>query len=443
MNRVGYRIPLRPPRTPRYPERMKVLVLGSGGREHAIGVSLARSPKKPLLVFAPGNAGMASLGRCLPVKPTDLVEVLALCDREAPDLVVVGPEDPLCLGVVDLLSSHGFKVFGPTKAGARLEGSKVFAKQFMTKYLLPTAPYRVFEDAARARNYLRETEGPVVVKADGLCAGKGVVVADDSAEALAAVEDMLVKRSFGEAGARILIEERLQGQEASVLAVTDGRTIAVLDPLQDHKRIFDGDRGPNTGGMGAYGPAPIVTPKVMAQIERDVLVPAVHGLGREKIPYRGVLFAGLMITKGGPRVLEFNVRFGDPETQAVLPRLRTDLLELMLATVEGRLDEVEMEWDPRPAVCVVMASAGYPASAEKGVPIEGLEEAAARPDTFVYHAGTAVEDGRVVTAGGRVLGVTALGEDIAAARDAAYGAVHCIRFRGAQFRSDIAEKALR
>jgi phosphoribosylamine---glycine ligase len=422
---------------------MKVLVLGSGGREHALGVSLARSPRKPELLFAPGNAGMAALGRCLPVKPVELEAVRALCSKERPDLVVVGPEDPLCAGVADVLAGDGVKVFGPGKAGARLEGSKAFAKQMMTKYLVPTGAYRVFEDPDRARTYLRETEQPVVVKADGLCAGKGVVVCEDREEAFRAVDEIMVQRRFGDAGARILIEERLQGQEASVMAVTDGRTLAVLEPAQDHKRIFDGDRGPNTGGMGAYSPAPVVTPRVMQQVERDVLVPMIHGLGRERIPYRGVLYAGLMITKGGPRVLEFNCRFGDPETQAVLPRMRTDLLELMLATVEDRLDECEMDWDPRPAVCVVMASAGYPASAEKGVPIEGVEAAAARPDTFVFHAGTEAKDGRLLTAGGRVLGVTALGEDIGAARDAAYGAVHEIRFRGAQVRTDIAERALR
>jgi phosphoribosylamine--glycine ligase len=422
---------------------MKVLVLGSGGREHALGVSLARSPLKPQLVFAPGNAGMASLGRCIPVKVADPEAVRSLCRNERPDLVVVGPEDPLCAGVADVLGKDGVKVFGPGKSGARLEGSKTFAKQLMTKYLVPTASYRTFEDPDRAKAYLREMDQPVVVKADGLCAGKGVVVADDRDEALAAVDEIMVRRRFGEAGARVLIEERLTGQEASVMAVTDGRTVAVLEPVQDHKRIFDGDRGPNTGGMGAYSPAPVVTDRVMQQVERDVLVPMVHGLGRERIPYRGVLYAGLMITKGGPRVLEFNCRFGDPEAQVVLPRLRTDLLGLMLATVEDRLDECEMEWDPRPAVCVVMASAGYPASAEKGAVIEGVEAAAARPDTFVFHAGTETRDGRLLTAGGRVLGVTALGVDIAAARDAAYGAVHEIRFHGAQVRTDIGERALR
>jgi phosphoribosylamine--glycine ligase len=422
---------------------MKVLVLGSGGREHAIGVALARSPKRPTLVFAPGNAGMASLGRCLPVRPAEVAEVRELCRREAPDLVVIGPEDPLCAGVVDALEADGLKVFGPRRAGAMLEGSKAFAKSLMTKYLVPTAPCRVFEDPERAAAWLREVEHPVVVKADGLCAGKGVIVCDGRDDALAAVDEILVKRRFGVAGARIVIEERLTGQEASVMAVTDGRTIAVLEPAQDHKRIFDGDRGPNTGGMGAYSPAPVVTPKVMAQVEREILVPMVHGLGRERIPYRGVLYAGLMITRGGPRVLEFNCRFGDPETQVVLPRLRTDLLELLLATAEGRLSDCDLDWDPRPAVCVVMASAGYPGSVEKGVPVEGVEEASKRPDVLVYHAGTATEDGRLVTAGGRVLGVTALGEDIAVARDRAYGAVHGIRFRGAQWRSDIADRALR
>jgi phosphoribosylamine--glycine ligase len=422
---------------------MKVLVLGSGGREHALGASLARSRHRPELLFAPGNAGVAALGRRVPVKATDLPAVLDLCRKERPDLAVVGPEDPLCAGVADLLEAEGFRVFGPRKAGARLEGSKIFAKQLMVKHLVPTASSRSFEDPELARSYLREIDGGVVVKADGLCAGKGVVVADDPAEALEAVEEMMVRRRFGDAGSRILVEERLQGQEASVMAVTDGRTIAVLEPAQDHKRLLDGDRGPNTGGMGTYSPAPVVTSRVMQQCERDVLVPVVHALGRERIAYRGVLYAGLMITKGGPRVLEFNCRFGDPETQAVLPRLRSDLLDLLLATVEGRLDECALEWDPRPAVCVVMASAGYPASPERGVPIEGVEEAAAMPGVSVFHAGTEMEGGRLVTAGGRVLGVTALGDDLAAARDLAYRAVARIRFRGAQVRNDIAERALR
>jgi phosphoribosylamine---glycine ligase len=422
---------------------MKVLVLGSGGREHAIGAALARSPRRPEILFAPGNAGVEPLGRRFPVQATDLPAVRELCGRERPDLVVVGPEDPLCAGVADLLEKDGLKVFGPCRAGARLEGSKIFAKHLMTKHLVPTAPARSFEDPDLARSYLREIDGGVVVKADGLCAGKGVVVADDPGEALAAVEDMMVRRRFGDAGTRILVEERLQGQEASVMAVTDGRTIAVLEPAQDHKRLQDGDRGPNTGGMGAYSPAPVVTPRVMQHVERDVLVPVVHALARERIPYRGVLYAGLMITKGGPRVLEFNCRFGDPEAQAVIPRMRTDLLELMLATVEGRLDECDLEWDPRSAVCVVMASAGYPASPEKGVPIEGIAAAEAMPGVSVFHAGTASEGGRLVTAGGRVLGVTALGDDLAAARDLAYRAAGEIRFRGAQVRSDIAERALR
>ena len=422
---------------------MKVLVLGSGGREHAIGVSLARSPRKPELVFAPGNAGMAEIGRCLPVPVTDVAAVRSVCRTERPDLVVVGPEDPLCAGMADVLAEDGFKVFGPGRDGAKIEGSKAFAKHLMAKYLIPTGSSRVFEEAGRARAYLKETEQPVVVKADGLCAGKGVVVCDDREQAFEAVQDIMVVGRFGEAGRRIVIEERLTGQEASVMAVTDGRTLAVLEPAQDHKRIYDGDRGPNTGGMGTYSPTPVVTPRIMQQVERDILVPMIHGLGREKIRYHGVLYAGLMITKGGPRVLEFNCRFGDPETQVVLPRLKSDLLEMMLATVEDRLEECEMEWDPRPAVCVVMASAGYPATSTKGVPIEGVERAAARPGTFVYHSGTERKDGRLLTNGGRVLGVTALGEDLGAARDAAYGAVHEIAFEGAQVRTDIAEKALR
>jgi phosphoribosylamine--glycine ligase len=419
---------------------MKVLILGGGGREHAIGVALARSPRKPHLVFAPGNAGTARLGRCVDVQPTDLPAVRALAAKEKPDLVVVGPEEPLCLGLADLLEKDGVPVFGPGASGASLEGSKVVAKTLMARYLVPTASWRSFTDFARARSYIREVPGPLVIKADGLCAGKGVVMAEDSDEARDAVEAMLVGNRFGAAGSRVLIEERLAGIEASVMSITDGRTIAVLEPAQDHKRIFDGDRGPNTGGMGTYSPAPVVSSRVMEQVERDILVPTVHGLGREKRRYRGVLFAGLMIAKGGPRVLEYNCRFGDPETQVVLPRLRTDLLEIFLATVEGRLSDITMEWDPRAAVCVVLASAGYPESSTKGVPIEGVEDAEALPDVTVYHAGTARVDGRLVTAGGRVLGVTAMGADLAAARARAYEAVGRIRFDGMQFRSDIAER---
>ncbi len=422
---------------------MKVLVLGGGGREHAIGVALARSPLRPHLVFAPGNAGTAALGRCLRVAPADLPAVRALCAAEKPDLVVVGPEDPLCAGLADLLEKDGIRVFGPGAAGAAIEGSKAFAKGIMARYLIPTAASRTFREVGPARRHLREVPGPVVVKADGLCGGKGVVVADDTAEAEQAVDDMLIARRFGEAGACIVIEERLTGQEASVMALTDGRTIAILDAAQDHKRILDGDRGPNTGGMGTYSPAPVVNDRVMEQVERDVLVPLVHGLGREKRPYRGVVFAGLMITKGGVRVLEFNCRFGDPEAQVVLTRLRSDLLDLMLATVEGRLSRCTLEWDPRPAVCVVLASAGYPATSTKGVPIHGVEEAAALGDVHVFHAGTAMVDGRLVTDGGRVLGVTALGADLAAARDRAYEAVARIRFEGMQYRGDIAERAIR
>ncbi|MHC4821695.1 MAG: phosphoribosylamine--glycine ligase, partial [Planctomycetota bacterium] len=335
------------------------------------------------------------------------------------------------------------KVFGPSASGAKLEGSKSFSKSLMAKYLIPTAAHRVFTNPDRAHAYIRDIETPVVIKADGLAAGKGVVVPDNPQEAAQAIDEMMVRERFGEAGRKIVIEERMDGQEASVLAITDGRTIAILDPSQDHKRIFDGDRGPNTGGMGAYCPAPVVSPRVMEQIERDVLVPMVHGLGREKIPYKGILYAGLMITKGGPRVVEFNCRFGDPEAQVVLPRLKTDLVDLMMATVDGKLADCALEWDPRPAVGVVMASAGYPASSQKGVPIEGVAQASEREDVRVYHAGTAMLDGQLVTNGGRVLCVTAFGDDLESARDNAYDAVESIRFEGAQYRGDIAERALR
>jgi phosphoribosylamine--glycine ligase len=418
---------------------MKILVLGGGGREHALGWTLARSAREPVLLFAPGNAGTATLGTNVKVAAGDLPAVRDLCRREKPDLVVVGPEDPLVAGVADVLQADGFKVFGPSAAGAAIEGSKSLAKSLMSKYLVPTAAYRVFTDAGEARRYARNSAHPLVVKADGLCAGKGVIVCDSAAEAVEAVDAFMVEKRFGEAGAKIVVEERLTGREASVMALTDGRTVAVLEAAQDHKRIFDGDRGPNTGGMGAFSPAPAVTPRVLDVVERDVLVPIVHGLGREKRPYRGLLYAGLMITKGGVRVIEFNCRFGDPETQAVLPRLKSDLAELLLATAEGRLDECVVEWDPRPSVCVVMAAENYPGTPRRGDEIFGLDRAEAVPGVTVFHAGTEDRAGRAFTNGGRVLGVTALGKDVAAARDAAYAAVGEISFPGAQYRRDIAE----
>jgi phosphoribosylamine--glycine ligase len=422
---------------------MKVLVVGGGGREHVLARMCAESPRVTKVFCAPGNAGIAAHATCVDISAEDLEGLAKFAAAEQVGLTVVGPEAPLCDGIVDLFRERGLRVFGPTAGAAELEGSKVFAKTLMQKHMIPTASFRVFDEPEDARSYLRTVlDWPVVLKADGLAAGKGVIVAGDLAAADEAVEGVMERRSFGTAGSRVVVEEHLKGDEASILAFTDGQTITVLDASQDHKAIHDGDEGPNTGGMGAYCPAPVVTEKVLDQVSRDVLVPIVHALGKEGRPYRGILYAGLMITKGGPKVLEFNVRFGDPEAQVVLPRLRTDLVDLMVATIDGTLEQVDLEWDPRHAMCVVMASEGYPGSYEKGRPIHGLGKLADRDDVHVYHAGTALSDGDIVTSGGRVLGVTGFGEDLAAARDRAYEAVDQIEFEGAYCRRDIGHRAL-
>jgi len=356
---------------------------------------------------------------------------------------VVGPEAPLVAGVVDRFQEAGLRVFGPAKEAAQLEGSKVFAKRLMREAHIPAAEFRVFDHPATAHEYLDRQGAPIVVKADGLAAGKGVLVCRSIDEAHEAVEAIMVGRRFGAAGGQVVIEECLVGEEASILALTDGKTIYPLPSSQDHKPIYDGDEGPNTGGMGAYSPAPVVTPEMEERITREILVPVVHALRVRGIRYRGVVYAGLMITPGGPKVLEFNVRFGDPETQPILVRLRSDLVPALEAVIDGRLEEASLDWDERPAVCVVMASGGYPGRYEKGKPISGLEEAAGMADVAIFHAGTAVADGRVVTNGGRVLGVTALGETVAEAKARAYEAVARVHFDGAYNRTDIADRAIR
>ena len=367
-----------------------------------------------------------------------------MCKHESVDLVVVGPEVPLAAGLGDRLRAADILVFGPNQDGARLESSKSFCKSLMQKYVVPTASARTFTDFDAARNYLESLPGfPVVLKADGLAAGKGVVLPESLEEALDAAHGMLVGGRFGEAGATLLVEEFLHGEELSVFALTAGRTIVVLASSQDHKRIFDGDRGPNTGGMGAYSPAPVATERVMDRIAEDVLVRTVHGLSRERIDYRGVLYAGMMATRSGPRVIEYNCRFGDPETQPLMARLKSDLLDLLVATASGKLGDVKPpEWDPRPAVCVVLASRGYPETSSKGDVITGVDAAEALDDVVVFHAGTRRDGDALVTDGGRVLGVTALGETLQAARDRAYEAVERISFDGMQYRRDIAARAL-
>lgn len=429
---------------------MKVLVIGGGGREHALAWKIRASPRVERVFVAPGNAGTAADAENVPIAADDLAGLVRFAKQNAIDLTVVGPEAPLVAGIVDLFQREKLRIFGPSKAAAQLEGSKVFCKTLLHGADVPTAEFRVFRDADSAARYVldryphEEDSVPLVVKADGLAGGKGVIVCSTRREVLAAIDRIARQKVFGAAGRQIVIEERLHGQEASVMAITDGRTILTLPPAQDHKPAFDGDTGPNTGGMGAYCPTPLVDDRTMRWIEEHILVPTVHAMKRSRQPFKGVLYAGLMLTpQQGPKVLEFNVRFGDPECQPLLMRLQSDLVDVLEATLDNRLDEIQpLQWDPRPSVCVVMASEGYPGSYETGRPIRGLEEAAALPDVKVFHSGTALVDGQVVTAGGRVFSVTALGNTIAAAKLQAYRAVKCIRWPGAWCRKDIADKAI-
>jgi phosphoribosylamine--glycine ligase len=424
---------------------MKVLVIGKGGREHALVWKLAQSPRVACVYCAPGNAGTAVEGVNVAIESTDLDHLLRFARKEAIGLTVVGPEDPLALGIVDAFHKAGLRIFGPSREAAQLEASKAFAKQLMRHADVPTAEFRVCDHPDPARHYIETREYPVVVKADGLAAGKGVIVCSTTEEALAAIERIMVREEFGRAaGRQVVIEKRLEGQELSIQALVSGRAILPLPPTQDHKAAFDNDTGPNTGGMGAYCPAPLATPEVVQTIEESMLVPIVHALKRRRRPFRGLLYAGIMVTNQGPRVLEFNCRFGDPETQVLLVRLRTDLLELLEAVVNGTLDEFpeeRLDWDPRPAVCVVLASQGYPGSCARGKVITGLADAATLPGVNVFHAGTKVEHGLVVTDGGRVLGVTALGDTLAEAKRNAYEAVGRIHFQGMFYRRDITDKA--
>ena len=425
---------------------MRVLVVGKGGREHALVWKLSQSPRVERVYCAPGNAGTAEDGVNVPIEINDFDRLVRFAKKEDIGLTVVGPEEPLAQGIVDFFHKAGLRIFGPSREAAQLEASKVFAKQLMRHADVPTAEFRVCDHPDPARHYIETREYPVVVKADGLAAGKGVMVCSTTEDALAAIERIMVREEFGrKAGRQVVIEKRMEGQELSILALVSGRTIVPLQPTQDHKPAGDNDAGPNTGGMGAYCPAPLATPEILQEIEQSILVPTVHALKRGRRPFQGVLYAGLMITNQGPRVLEFNCRFGDPEIQPLLLRLRTDLFELLEAVVDGKLDEFaeeRLEWDPRPAVCVVMASQGYPGPYAKGKVITGLAEAAKLPDVKVFHAGTKLQNDLVVTEGGRVLGVTALGDTLAAAQRNAYEAVSRIHFQGGFYRKDIADKAL-
>ncbi len=419
---------------------MNILLIGGGGREHALAWKLKQSPRVEKLYCVPGNPGLASLAECVALDITDNEALGRFALAHNIDLTVVGPELPLANGLVDHFTALNLKAFGPSRQAAQLEGSKAFAKAIMHKYDIPAAASAAFDDAAKAIAYIQAQGAPIVVKADGLAAGKGVVVAMTVEEAVAAVTMIMEDKAFGSAGNLVVIEEYLEGEEASLLAFTDGFTVAPMIAAQDHKRIFDNDQGPNTGGMGTYAPAPVVTEAVRAQVTRDVLQRVVDGLRQEGIIYKGCLYAGLMITEQGPKVIEFNARFGDPETQVVLPLLHSDLVTVMEACVDGRLADITIDWENKAAVCVVLAAAGYPGSYTKGDAIDGLEQAQAR-GALVFHAGTAANDGRIVTNGGRVLGVTAVAGDIQAAVAKVYQAVPEITFAGMQYRKDIAHRA--
>ena len=422
---------------------MNVLLIGSGGREHALAWKLAQSSQLTKLYIAPGNPGTAQCGQNVPIGPCQIDKLLHFAKQQNIALVIVGPEDPLAAGAVDAFQAAGIKAFGPTAQAAKLEADKAFAKQLMRASSISTAEGRIFDRFSDAKAYIASRDEPVVVKAAGLAKGKGVFVCDEPADGILAAEKIMCDRIFGDAGNTIIVEDKLLGEEASILAFVDGRNIYLMESSQDHKPIGDGDTGPNTGGMGAYSPAPVVTDELADRISREILVPIIDGMNRNQTPYKGVLYAGLMITPGGPRVLEFNVRFGDPETQPILMRLNSDLLQVCLAVCDGTLDQVTLQWDQRPAVCVVMASGGYPGQYQKGKKITGIEHAQQINDVMVFHAGTKRENGQLLTNGGRVLGVTALGSDIAAARATAYQAVEKIKFDGAYYRRDIADRAIK
>lgn len=421
---------------------MKVLLVGSGGREHALAWKIGQSQRVRQLFIAPGNAGTADIGDNVNIDSNDLPGLVAFAQREKIDLAVVGPEDPLCAGLVDEFRKAGIRAFGPTKLAARIEGDKAYAKELMRHCAVPTAEARVFTKYRDARAFIASRDAGVVVKAAGLAKGKGVIVCEDPAEALIAIEKVMVQRAFGAAGDTVVIEEKLSGPEVSLLCFVDGHTIYMLENAQDHKPIGEGDTGANTGGMGAYSPTHLLNDHLIRQVESEILVPIIDAMRTEGEVYKGVLYTGLMLTAGGPKVLEFNCRLGDPETQPILMRLKSDLVEVMEAVIDDKLDKVTLEWDPRPAVCVVISAGGYPGAYESGKAITGLTEAGAMPDVQVFHAGTKIQGNKVVTAGGRVLGVTAIGKTLEAARKRCYEAVDRIHFDGAYHRRDIAAKAV-
>jgi phosphoribosylamine--glycine ligase len=422
---------------------VKVLVVGGGGREHALVWKLSQSPRVEKIFCAPGNAGISETAECLDIQADDIDALLDFARYEWIDLTVVGPEVPLSEGIVDAFIKAERKIFGPVGAAAQLEGSKVFAKDIMRKYGIPTAEYKTFTSYLHAEEYVRLKGAPLVIKADGLAAGKGVIVTESVDEAVEALQLIMKKKAFGSAGNRVVVEQCLKGEEASFMVLTDGKTILPLASSQDHKTIFDGDRGPNTGGMGAYSPAPVLTPRLEQEVMKSVIRPLIRGLSREMIQYRGVIYAGLMICDGSPYVLEFNCRFGDPEAQPLLMRFDGDLFDTLMATADGRLGEVKISWKKDTAVCVVLSSKGYPGTYEKGKTIHGLDSVKDRDGVAVFHAGTGLKNGEIVTSGGRVLGVTGLGEDITTAQGNTYNAIEHIHFDGMHYRKDIGDKAIK
>ncbi len=422
---------------------MNVLVVGSGGREHALVWKIAQSPRVKKIYCAPGNAGIGKIAECVALDVTDITGLADFAERESIDLTVVGPESSLVAGIVDLFEKRDLRIFGPNQRAAILEGSKVFTKKFMKKYAIPSAEYKVFRKKKKAKKYLHRCRMPVVIKADGLAAGKGVMVAETAAEAEKAVDLIMKEKAFGAAGDSVVIEEFLEGEEASFIAFTDGKTIIPLPSSQDHKAVFEGDKGPNTGGMGAYSPAPVVSKKIADYVMEKIMLPTIRGLAAEGRPYKGMLYAGLMIAGSRVQVLEFNCRFGDPEAQPLLMRLENDIVDIFEAVIDGTLERIQLKIDPRPAVCIVMASRGYPGAYQNGKQITGMTKAASVPDVEIFHAGTAILKRRLSTAGGRVLGVTALAKDLQTAIEKGYKVVADIDWDGCYFRKDIGEKAIR
>ncbi|WHY64943.1 phosphoribosylamine--glycine ligase [Neobacillus sp. SuZ13] len=420
---------------------MKVLVIGGGGREHAIVWKLSQSPKVTQIYCAPGNPGIAELAECVSIAVSDIKKLADFAQKEQIDLTFVGPEEPLSLGIVNFFKEQGLAVYGPSKEAASIEGSKAFAKELMMKYQIPTAKYASFTNYEEALAYVNCEGAPIVIKADGLAAGKGVVVAKTLEEAEEALQSMMKEVSFGSAGARVVVEEFLEGEELTLLAFVNRTTVKAMVPAQDHKPVYDGDKGPNTGGMGTYAPLPHIDPSIVEQIIHEIVEPTAKAMVEEGCPYEGILYTGLMLTKSGPKVIEYNARFGDPETQVVLPLLETDLLDILLASLTGELENVEVKWKDKSAVCVIMSSAGYPGPFEKGQVIKGLEHITY--PTIAFHAGTTVKDGEILTNGGRVLGITAIGDDLKEARDLAYQSVEKVTFIGAHCRTDIGSKAFR